>query len=552
MAENNLGGQQYMVLPEGASRLLGKEAQRTNIAVGYAVASIVKTTLGPKGMDKMLVSELGDIVITNDGATILEEMNVEHPIAKILVEVAKTQDKEVGDGTTSAVIIAGDLLRNAGNLLDQGIPPAAIIKGYDMAKEKALSVLKAVSSSISIADHDKLEKIARISIGSKNIGSDTTKKNLVKLAIAAIEQVAEKQGDKVVIDKDFIKLEKKEGGSIDDTEFINGVLVDKEMAHPGMPKSIKNASIALLDVALEIEKTETDAKIEITSPEQMQAFLNQEEKMLKSMVDKITKSKANVIFVQKGIDDVAQHFLAKAGVSAIRRVKKSDMEKLSKATGARMVTSLDDLSKDDLGFAGLVEERKISGEQMVFVEKCKDPKSVTIFIRGGTKQATDEVERAITDVIGALTSTIEDGKYVTGGGSTEIEVATKLRDAATDIGGREQLAMMAFADALEVIPKALAESAGMDPIDTLVQLRNKHKGSTGKIFGVDVYGNSISDMDKLGVIEPLKVKVQAITSATEATVSILRIDDMISSKGSRPQGGGGPGGMPPGMGGMED
>ncbi len=539
-----------MVLPEGASRLLGKEAQRTNIAVGYAVASIVKTTLGPKGMDKMLVSELGDIVITNDGATILEEMNVEHPVAKILVEVAKTQDKEVGDGTTSAVIIAGDLLRNAGNLLDQGIPPAAIIKGYDMAREKALAALKMSSSSITIKDIDKLEKIARISIGSKNIGSPTTKNALVKLAIQAIEQVAEKQEDGYVIDKDFIKLEKKEGGSIDDTEFINGVLVDKEMAHPGMPKSVKNAQIALLDVALEIEKTETDAKIEITSPEQMQAFLNQEEKMLKQMVEKITKSKATVVFVQKGIDDVAQHYLSKAGVSAIRRVKKSDMEKLAKATGARMVTSLDDLTEADLGFAGLVEERKISGEQMVFVEKCKDPKSVTIFIRGGTKQSTDEVERAITDVLGSLTSAVEDGKYVTGGGSTEIEVAMKLRDAATDVGGREQLAIQAFADALEVIPKALADSAGMDPIDTLVQLRSKHKGAAGKNFGVDVYSNVVSDMDKLGVIEPLKVKSQAITSATEATVSILRIDDMISSKGSRPQGP--PGGMPGGMGGMEE
>ncbi len=553
MADNNLGGQQYMVLPEGASRLLGKEAQRTNIAVGYAVASIVKTTLGPKGMDKMLVSELGDIVITNDGATILEEMNVEHPIAKILVEVAKTQDKEVGDGTTSAVILVGDLLKNAGQLLDQGIPPAAIIKGYGIAKEQALKALESASSSISIDDDAKLEKIARISIGSKNIGSDTTKKYLTKLAIQAIKQVSEKKDGKITIDKDFIKLEKKEGGSIEDTQYINGVLVDKEMAHPGMPKSIKNASIALLDVALEIEKTETDAKIEITSPEQMQAFLNQEEKMLKQMVEKITKSKASVIFVQKGIDDVAQHFLAKQGIAAIRRVKKSDMEKLAKATGARMVTSLDDLAEKDLGFAGLVEERKVSGEQMVFVEKCKDPKSVTIFIRGGTKQSADEVERALTDVLGALNSAIEAGKYVTGGGSTEIEIAMKLRETATDVGGREQLAIMAFADALEVIPKALADSAGMDPIDTLVQLRTKHKAKDGKVYGIDVYENKTADMEKLGVLEPLKVKSQAITSATEATVSILRIDDMISSRG-RPQGGGGggmPGGMP-GMGGMED
>ncbi|MDE1851520.1 MAG: TCP-1/cpn60 chaperonin family protein [Candidatus Micrarchaeota archaeon] len=550
MAENQLGGQQYLVLPEGASRLLGKEAQRTNIAVGYAVASIVKTTLGPKGMDKMLVSELGDITITNDGATILEEMNVEHPIAKILVEVAKTQDKEVGDGTTSAVIISGDLLKNAGNLLDQGIPPAAIIKGYEMAHEKSVEILKGVASDVSIDDEKKLAEIAMISVGSKNIGSETTKRALTKLVIQAVKQVSMREGGKVTIDRDFIKLEKKEGASIEDTQFINGVLIDKEVAHSGMPKSTKNAAIALLDVALEIEKTEVDAKIEITSPEQMQAFLNQEEKMLKDMVGKITASKANVIFVQKGIDDVAQHYLAKAGVMAIRRVKKSDMEKLAKATGARLVTSLEDLTPKDLGFAGQVEERKIAGEQMIFVEKCKDPKSVTIFVRGGTKQTADEVERALTDVIGSLVSVIEEGKYVSGGGSTEVEIAMKLRDMATDVGGREQLAIQAFADALEVIPKALADSSGMDPIDTLVQLRSKHKSKDGKSFGIDVYGNRIADMEKLGVIEPMKVKSQALSSATEASVSILRIDDMISSKGSRPSGPG-PGGMPPGMGGME-
>ncbi len=549
MAENQLG-QQYMILPEGASRLIGKEAQRTNIAVGYAVASIVRTTLGPKGMDKMLVSELGDLVITNDGATILEEMNVEHPIAKILVDVAKTQDKEVGDGTTSAVIMAGDLLRNAGQLLDQGVPPAAIIKGYEMAQEKSKSFLKEAANGISIDDEKKLLEIASVSIGSKNVGSDQTKKYLTTLALKAIQQVAENVNGKVVIDKDFIKLEKKEGGAVENTEFINGVLIDKEITHPGMPKQVKNAQIALLDVALEIEKTEVDAKIEITSPDQMQAFLNQEEKMLKDMVQKIVASKANVVFIQKGIDDVAQHYLAKAGIMAVRRVKKSDIEKLAKATSARLVTSLDDLSQKDLGFAGQVEERKVGGEQMVFVEKCKDPKSVTIFVRAGTKQAADEVERALTDVIGSLSSTVEDGKYVTGGGSTEVEMAMKLRDYATDVGGREQLAISAFADALEVIPKTLAESAGMDPIDTLVQLRSKHKTKDGKAYGVDVFKNVIGDMDRLGIIEPLKVKSQAISSATEAAASILRIDDMISSKG-KGGAGGPPGGMPPG-GGMED
>lgn len=550
MAENQLGGQQYLILPEGASRLIGKEAQRTNIAVGYAVSSIVRTTLGPKGMDKMLVSELGDIIITNDGATILEEMNVEHPIAKIMVEIAKTQDKEVGDGTTSAVIIAGEMLKNAGNLLDQGVPPAAIIKGYTMARVKALEALHEIAKDISITDMQKLTDIAIIAMGSKNIGSDATKKNLAKLALQALEQVAIKKDSKVAIDRDFIKLEKKEGASVEDTTFINGVLIDKEIAHPGMPKLIKNANIALLDVALEIEKTETDARIEITSPEQMQAFLAQEEKMLKGMADKIAKSKANVIFVQKGIDDVAQHYLAKAGIIAVRRVKKSDMEKLAKATGARLVTSLDDLTQNDLGFAGQVEERKIAGEQMIFVEKCKDPKSVTIFIRGATKQGVDEVERAMTDALGALSSTVEDGKYITGGGSGEIDLALKLRDYATDVGGREQLAIQAFADSLEVIPKALADSAGMDPIDTLVQLRSRHKSKDGKNYGVDVYKNTIADMEKQGVIEPLKVKVQALASATQASASILRIDDMISSKGRAAAGGPG-GGMPPG-GGMEE
>mgnify|MGYP001626350353 FL=1 len=550
MAENQLGaGQQYLILPEGATRILGREAQRANIAVGYAVASAVKTTLGPKGMDKMLVSELGDIVITNDGATILEEMNVEHPVAKIMVDIAKTQDKEVGDGTTTAVIIAGELLKAAGNLIEQGIHPTTIIKGYKMAAEKAKEVLREKSFNVSIEDEDKLEKIAMIALGSKNIGGESTKRYLSKLAIQAIKQVATKDGNKITVDHDFIKLEKKEGGAIEDTEFINGVLIDKEVAHPGMPKSIKNAKIALLDVALEIEKTETDARIEITSPEQMQAFLAQEEKMLKEMVDKIAASKANVIFVEKGIDDVAQHYLAKAGIMAVRRVKKSDMEKLTKATGASLVTSLDDLSEKDLGFAGLVEERKIAGEQMVFVEKCKDPKSVTIFIRGSTQQVVNEVERSLNDVIGAIASAIEEGKYVIGGGSIEVDIANGLRAYSSDVGGREQLAIQAFADAVEIVPKTLAESAGMDPIDTLVQLRSKHKGSEGRVYGVDVYKNTIGDMERLGVIEPMKVKEQAITSASEASEIILRIDDMISSK-SKPSGStpGGEGGAP----GMED
>ncbi len=546
MTDNRLEGQQILLLPEGSSRVLGRDAQRTNIAVGIAVANAIKTTLGPKGMDKMLVSELGDIVITNDGATILEEMNVEHPVAKIMVDIAKTQDKEVGDGTTTVVIMAGELLRGAGELLEQGIHPTTIIRGYKMAANKASEILFQKSKAIDIKDDSILQKIALVSIGSKNIGDDNTKKALAKIVISAVKQVVEQNNSgKYTVDHDFIKIEKKAGGSINNTELINGVLIDKEVAHPGMPKTIANAKIALMDVALEIEKTETDAKIEITSPEQMQAFLQQEEKMLKEMVEKVKNVKADVLVTQKGIDDVAQHYLAKAGIMAVRRVKKSDMEKLSRATGGKIVTSLEDLNINDLGFAGLVEERKISGEQMIFVEKCKVPKSVTIFVRGGTQQAVDEAERSLADVIGAVSSAIENGRFVIGGGSIEIDIANSLREYASDVGGREQLAVQKFADAIEIVPKTLSESAGMYPVDTLVELRSKHKGKEGSVYGVDIMNNSVSNMDKLGIYEPMMVKKQAIFSASEAAEIILRIDDMISSKGKS-----GAGGMPPNMGGM--
>ncbi|MGC8537773.1 MAG: thermosome subunit beta [Candidatus Micrarchaeia archaeon] len=552
MAENQLNGQQVLYLPEGANRILGRDAQRTNIAVGIAVATAIKSALGPKGMDKMLVSDLGDITITNDGATILEEMNVEHPVAKIMVDIAKTQDKEVGDGTTSVVVIAGELLRGAGDLLEQGVHPTTVIKGYKMAAEKASSILRDKARKVDASDEAVLQKIAMVSMGSKNVGDDQVKAYISKLIIKAVKQVMDKDAKgKIVIDHDLIKIEKKAGGTVGDTALINGVLIDKEVAHPGMPKSIKNAKIALLDVALEIEKTETDAKIEITSPEQMQSFLQQEEKMLKDMVDKIVKSKANVVVTQKGIDDVAQHYLAKAGILAVRRVKKSDMEKLTKAAGGKIVTSLDDLSQEDLGYAGLVEERKVSGEQMVFVEDCKNPKSVTLFIRGGTQQVVDEGERMVTDVIGAISSVIEDGEYVLGGGSIEVDLSTALRNYSNNVGGREQLAIQKFADALEVIPKTLSESAGMDAIDTLVQLRSRHRTKDGSNTGVDIFKNAIGDMNKLGVYEPLRIKEQAIYSASEAAEIILRIDDMISSK-SKPSGGAGAGGMPGGMGGEMD
>ncbi|MFH1306629.1 MAG: thermosome subunit beta [Candidatus Micrarchaeota archaeon] len=537
-------GQQYYVLPEGASRVIGRDAQRTNIAIGYAVANIIRTTLGPKGMDKMLVSDLGDIVITNDGATILEEMNVEHPAAKIMVEIAKTQDKEVGDGTTTAVMISGMLLKKAGDLLDQDIHASTIVNGYTQAARKCEEYLDKISMRVTITDTVSLEKMAQIAMGSKSVGASMSKEMLAKLVVKAVTQVAEKKSGKYVIDHDLIKIEKKAGGDIDDTRLIQGVLIDKEVVHSGMPKEVKNAKIALVDSALEIEKTEVDAKIEITSPEQMQSFLAQEEKMLKDMVEKIHKAGATVLFCQKGIDDMAQHFLAKKKILAIRRVKKSDMEKLARATSARIVSALDDLSSSDLGSAGNVDERSIAGEKMVFVEDCKDAKSVTIFVRASTEHVVAEGERAIVDAIGAVSSAIEDGKYVTGGGSIEMELAAKLSKYAAEVGGREQLAIAAFGESLETVPRTLAENAGMDAIDALVALRAKHGKEGGAYFGVDVFNGKISDMKAAGVFEPAKVKRQAIASASEAARMILRIDDMISSKAK----GGAPGA--PGMGGM--
>jgi len=538
-----MNSDQVYVMPEGSQRIIGRDAMRVNIAIGYAVANIVKTTLGPKGMDKMLVSDLGDIVITNDGATILEEMNVDHPAAKLMVEIAKTQDKEVGDGTTTSVVIAGNLLRKAGELLDQNIHPTVVIKGYELASKKAETVLNSISEPVTPADKEILNKIALVAMGSKGIGSEDEKKKIATIISEAVMQVAETKNGKQRVDLDLIKIEKKAGGEVMDTELIRGVLVDKEIVHSGMPKTIKDAKILLLDAALEIEKTEVDAKIEITSPDKMEAFLQQEEKMMKDMVEKIAGTKANVVFCQKGIDDLVQHFLSKKGISAIRRVKKSDMEKLSRATGAAIESTLDDLKESDLGNAGLVEERKIGGEAMVFVEKCKDPKSVTVFVRGGTDHVVSEVERAVVDARGAVSSALQDGKYVIGGGSVEMELSRELHSYAVQIGGREQLAIQAFAESLESIPRALAENAGMDVIDTIVSLRNKHKEKDGRTVGVDVIAGKVGDLKSLGIYEPAKVKKQAIMSATETARLILRIDDIISSKGGK-------GGMPPGGPGM--
>ncbi|MFH0929574.1 MAG: thermosome subunit beta [Candidatus Aenigmatarchaeota archaeon] len=539
-----MGGQPILVLPEGTFRTLGKGAQYTNISAAKAVADAVRTTLGPKGMDKMLVDNMGDIVITNDGVTILEEMQLEHPAAKMLVEVAKTQNEEVGDGTTTAAVLAGELLKRAEELLEQNIHPTVITKGYKLAREKALVILEKISEKVTTDDIDVLKKIAITSMTGKS--SERASDQLAKLIVDAVRTVMETVDNKIEINKDNIKLEKKGGGSSEDTELIRGVIIDKEVVHPGMPKRVKYAKIALMDASLEIEKTETDAQIQITSPNQLQDFLDQEENILKNMVEKVVSSDCNVLFCQKGIDDVAQHFLAKKGILTARRVKKSDMEKLARATGAKIVSNISDLSVNDLGNAGLVEERKIAGEQMIFVRECKNPKSVSILIRGGTEHVVDEVERAMEDALGAVVSALEVGKVVAGGGAPEEAVAKGLKEFAQSFSGREQLAILAFADAMEIIPRTLAENAGLDPIDILVELRSAHeKGKT--TAGVNVYTGKIVDMKELGVIEPLKIKTQAIKSAAEAAEMILRIDDIISAgkldKGGMPS-------MPPGMPGM--
>ncbi|MBI5060911.1 MAG: TCP-1/cpn60 chaperonin family protein [Candidatus Aenigmarchaeota archaeon] len=532
-------------LGEGTKRTRGRDAQRINILIAKAVANAIKSTLGPKGMDKMLVSDLGDITISNDGATILGEMSIEHPAGKMMVEVAKTQDDSVGDGTTTAVVIAGGLLGKAENLLDDEIHPSIIIKGYRQAAKKAKEFYDQIADNITAKDTKTLHDIALTSMTGK---SAEASEELAEIVMKAVAQVMEEENGKITIDTDNIKVEKKVGDSLTDTKLVNGIVLDKEIVHAGMPKTVKNAKIALLDVALEIKEPETDAKIEITSPDQLQAFLDQEEGMLKKMVAKVKESGANVVICQKGIDDLAQHFLAKEKIVAIRRVKKSDMDALARATGGKVVSRIEDLSKEDLGNADLVQERKVAGDLMTFVEGCKNPKAVSILLRGGSEHVVDEAERAIKDAVGSTTSAIKTGKIVAGGGSSEIEVAMKLREFAKTVGGREQLAIEAFAETLEIIPRTLAETAGMDPIDTIVALRSKHSSKDGKYIGVDVYNAGFANMKDKKIIEPLSVKTQAITSASEVAEMLLRIDDIIaatSKSRAMPQGG-----MPPGMGGM--
>jgi thermosome len=548
LAQQTQGGQQYIILKEGSSRTRGRDAQGMNLMAARAVAEAVRTTLGPKGMDKMLVDSLGDVVITNDGVTILKEMDIEHPAAKMIVEIAKAQDDEVGDGTTTAVVLAGELLKRSENLLDQDVHPTVIAAGYRAAAAKAREILNSLAYPVTIKDEDLLKKFAITAMSGK--GAEAVGEKLATLVVKSIKAVVDENGK---VDVDDIKVEKKVGGTIGDSGLIQGLVIDKERIHPNMPKSVKDAKIALLDTPLEIGKTEIDAKIEITSPDQLQSFLDQEEKMLKGMVDKIKKTGANVVFCQKGVDDLVQHYLAKNGIMAARRVKESDLKKLAKATGAKVSTSIDELTKDDLGVAGLVEERKIGDENMIFVEQCKDPKAVSLILRGGTEHVVDELERAVHDALRVVGVVVEDKKYVAGGGSTEVELALRLKEYASTVGGREQLAIEAFAESMEIIPRTLAENAGLDPIDTLMDLRSKHEGKKGdgKNFGINVFSGEAVDMKKEGVVEPLRVKTQAINGASEVAVMILRIDDVIAA--SKLSGGrGGPGGMPPGMGEMGD
>jgi len=534
-----------LILKEGTSRSRGKEAQRNNITAARVIGEVLKTTLGPRGMDKMLIDSLGDITITNDGAAILKEMEVEHPAAKMLVEIAKTQDDMVGDGTTTAVVLASELLKKAEELLDQNIHPTILVAGYRKAAQKAIEVVEKNSVPIDVEDRKMMMKVALTSMNSKAVGS--AKERFAEIAIDAVKQIAEKRGDKMLADIDNIQLVKKTGKSLLESQLISGIIVDKEVIHPGMPKKKENAKIALLDLALEIEKTEMSAEIRIRDPNQMKAFLDQEDTMLKEMVAKIKASGADVLFCQKGIDDMVQHYLAKDGIMAARRVKESDMEKLARATGGRVTSNLEDLKAADLGFAGLVEERKIGDDKMIFVEKCKDPHSVAILIRAGLERMVDEAERAMTDALSVVSDVVENSKIVAGGGAVEIEVGKELRKYAIKVGGREQLAIEAFASAMEIIPRALAENAGFDPIDVLAELRSVHDKEAGKFMGINVFTGKVQNSLENGVVEPASVKEQAIKSAAESASMILRIDDVITSKA--PKGGpGGPGGMPGGMG----
>jgi thermosome len=543
------GGVPVLVLKEGSNRSRGKEAQRTNIMAAKIVAESVKSSLGPKGMDKMLVDSFGDVTITSDGRTILDEMDIQHPAAKMMVEVAKTQDNEAGDGTTTAVIISGELLNKAEELIEKNVHPTVIIDGYKKAQEKALEILEKIAITADLNSQDYAKKAAMTSMASKLVAEH--REYLAEIAVKSILAVTEKVGDKYRADVDDVKVEKKTGESVQETKLIQGIVLDKDVSHSGMPKRVEKAKIALLDCALEIEKTEFDAKINIESPEQMEAFLKQEEDMLREMVEKLAKVGANVVLCEKGVDDMVQHFLARKSMLTVRRIKKSDMEKLAKATGGKIVTNLEAITTADLGYANLVEERKVGDDKMTFIEGCKHPRAVTILIRGGTERIIAEAERSIHDALCVVRDIVEEPKIVAGGGSPELEMSRQLKKYAETLPGREQLAVRGFAEALEAIPTTLTENAGLDPIDVLSDLRARHE--KGEIWaGIEVVSGKIQDMSKAGVYEPLAVKKQIIKSATEAASMLLKIDDVIASGKMRapptPPGGGPPGGGYPGMG----
>jgi len=534
---------QYIILKEGTAESKGREAQRNNIQAAKLISEIVRSSLGPRGMDKMLVDSLGDVTITNDGATMLKEIDVQHPAAKMLVEVSKATDNEVGDGTTSAVILAGALLEKAEELIDKGVHPTVIVEGYNKAARKAIESLQEFSEKIAPTNKEWLIKIARTSMQTKLVSREA--QELAELVVAAATQVAEKTGNTYKVDLSNIKVEKKPGGSLKDTKLIMGFVLDKEVAHSGMPRKIENAKIAIVNAAFEIEKTEFDAKLNISDPSMMKKFLDEETHMLKDMVDKVVAIGANVLICQKGLDDIAQHYLAKAGILAVRRVKESDMTNLAKATGARIANNFEDLSVKDLGYAALVEERKIEQDKWVFIEGTKNPKAVTILVRGGTQRIVDEADRSLHDALMVTKDVIEKPAIVAGGGAPEEEMATRILKWTDTLTGREQLAAQKFAEALETIPIALATNAGLDPIDTMVEIRAKH-AEGGKWFGIEAKQARVMDMHRENVIEPVAVKEQIIRSATEAACMILRIDDVIASgKSKGPSGppGGGMGGM---------
>jgi thermosome len=539
-------GQQVIVLKEDTERQRGRDARRSNMMAAQIIAEVLKTTLGPRGMDKMLIDSLGDITITSDGATVLEEIDVQHPAAKMMIEVAKTQDKEVGDGTTTSVLLAGALLEKAGNLIDDNIHPSIIISGYQVASEKALEALENVSIAVDMDDRETLMKISNTSMRSKAVTN--ARDHLSGVVIDAIKQIIETRNGETFADVDNVQIVKKEGQSLTETELVQGIIVDKEVVHAGMPKKIKGAKIALLDAPLEVKKTEFDAEIRITNPNNIKAFLDSESEMLKKKVDQVVITGANVVFCQKGIDDMAQHYLAKAGVMGARRVKKSDMDKLAKATGGKVVSNLADLKESDLGICGVVEEKKVGNDRMIFVEECKDPQAVAIFIRAGLERMLDEAERALNDALYVVSDVAEVPKMVAGGGSVEMEMAKAVREYAAQVGGREQLAIEAFADALEIIPRTLAENAGLDILDTMVAMKTAH-AKDGKYMGVNVFDEGVIDMLAEGVVEPKVVKEQAIKSGIEAASMILRIDDVLAAKSGGPGAGAGgpPGGMPDDM-----